>query len=152
MLMKIILTSVFLIAANFIFAQANRIVGIWLTEDKNSQVEIFRSASGSYSGKLVWLEEPLDENGQIKRDTENPDRNLRNRPLKGLLLLEGFQYDDRSKEWTDGTIYDPESGRNYSAYMWFGNNNNTLNLKGFVMGMRFLGRSTTWTRDTRVRE
>lgn len=149
---KLILTTILLIAVNYIFAQANRVVGIWLTENKDSQIEIFQNASGTYSGRLVWLKEPLDDDGRPKRDTDNPDRSLRNRPLKGLLLLEGFQYNERASEWTDGTIYDPESGRTYSAFMKFGDNNNTLNIRGFVMGMRFLGRSTTWTRETRLRE
>jgi len=132
------------------YSQADRVVGIWLTEKKTSQVEIYKTPAGTYEGKLVWLDEPLDENGRPKTDKDNPDRSLRNRPLKGLILLKDFNYNARAHEWKDGTIYDPENGRTYSAYMWM-DDNNTLNIKGFVLGMRFLGRSTTWTRERSVR-
>ena len=143
----------FLITAFFAvnaYSQADRVVGIWLTGEKNSQVEIYKTSAGTYEGKLVWLNEPLDENGRPKTDKDNPDRSLRSRPLKGIVLLKDFNYNTRANEWKDGTIYDPENGKTYSAYMWM-DDNNTLNIKGFVMGMRFLGRSTTWTRERNVR-
>jgi uncharacterized protein (DUF2147 family) len=147
----IILLAVFVFASLQLKAQADKVVGYWLTEKKNSQIEIYKTPSGKYEGKLVWLEEPLDENGRPKTDKDNPTASLRNRPLKGIVLLKDFTYNQSSNEWKDGTIYDPESGRTYSAYMWF-DGNNTLNVKGFVMGMRFLGRSTSWTRDSRLRQ
>jgi uncharacterized protein (DUF2147 family) len=131
-------------------AQADRVVGFWLTEKKTSQVEIFKSPSGTYEGKLVWLDEPNDENGQVKKDKDNPNAALRSRPLKGVLLLKDFKYDASSKEWKGGTIYDPENGKTYDAFMWF-DDNNTLKIKGFVLGMRFMGRSTTWSREAQLR-
>ncbi|TVQ08781.1 MAG: DUF2147 domain-containing protein, partial [Bacteroidetes bacterium] len=147
---KICILSLFLLFAGLqLKAQADKVVGIWLTENKNSQVEIYKNSSGKYEGKLVWLKEPLDENGKVKTDKDNPDRSLRSRPLKGITLLQNFEYKGSSSEWVDGTIYDPESGKTYSAYMWF-DGNNTLKIKGYVMGMRFLGRSTAWTRESRV--
>lgn len=132
------------------YSQADRVVGIWLTGEKTSQVEIYKTSAGTYEGKLVWLDEPLDEDGRPKKDKDNPEKSLRNRPLKGIVLLKDFNYNSSGKEWKDGTIYDPENGKTYSAYMWM-DDNNTLNIKGFVMGMRFLGRSTTWTRERNVR-
>ena len=148
---KLIIAALILMASVQLKAQADKVVGIWLTENKNSQVEIFKTPQGTYEGKLVWLKEPLEDDGTIKKDKENPDRALRNKPLLGLALLQGFTYNERSKEWTGGTIYDPENGRTYSAYMWF-DDDNTLKIKGYVMGMRFLGRSTAWTRERRVRQ
>lgn len=145
-----ILSLFFLFAGLQLKAQADKVTGIWLTENKNSQVEIYKNASGKYEGKLVWLKEPLDENGKTKTDKDNPESSLRSRPLKGITLLKDFGYKSSSKEWVDGTIYDPESGKTYSAYMWF-DGNNTLKIKGYVMGMRFMGRTTTWTRESRVR-
>ena len=67
-------------------------------------------------------------------------------------MLKSFEYDPGDKEWENGTIYDPESGKTYDAYMWFEDGDNeTLKLKGYVMGMRFMGRETTWTREERKR-
>lgn len=146
----------FIIATLFIFtslqaySQADRVIGIWLTEKQNSQVDIYKNAAGKYEGKLVWLKEPLDENGRPKTDKENPDASMRNRPLRGTILLRDFVYDERAREWKSGTIYDPENGKTYDAYMWL-DGNNTLKIKGFVLGMRFMGRSTTWSRERSVR-
>ena len=127
-------------------AQADRVVGVWFTEDRESKVEIYKTSSGAYEGKLVWLEDPRNEDGSVKRDTENPERGLRSRPLEGMVLLEDFRFSSSSEEWKDGTIYDPESGRTYSAYMRL-EDNNTLKIRGYVMGMRLLGRNTTWKRE-----
>ncbi|MFW5707377.1 MAG: DUF2147 domain-containing protein [Bacteroidota bacterium] len=147
----LIIAAMLLMASFQLKAQADKVVGIWLTEKKNSQVEIYKTPQGTYEGKLVWLKEPLEDDGTPKKDKENPEPALRSKPLKGLIMLEGFTYDRDSKEWTDGTIYDPESGSTYTAYMWF-DDNNTLKIKGYVMGMRFLGRSTTWTRERQLRQ
>jgi len=124
-----------------------RVKGYWLTEKGTSQIWIYLAKNGKYYGKIVWLEEP-NENGAPKKDKENPDEELKSRPLMDLLLLKGFSYDSGDKEWVDGTIYDPESGKTYDCYMWFEDGDfNKLKIKGFVMGMRFMGRETTWTRE-----
>ncbi len=134
-----------------IFAQAGSVVGFWLTQDGDSQVEIHRTPGNKFNGRIVWLEEPLNEHGRPKVDDKNPDRALRNRRTLGLEILKDFTYNSSKKEWEGGTIYDPKSGRTYDCYMWL-DGNNTLKLKGFVLGMRFLGREATWTRDTGPRE
>ncbi len=147
----LILSFMILAVSITVKAQSNRVVGFWLTEKKTSQVEIYKNSAGKYEGKLVWLDEPLDENGRPKTDKDNPEQSLRSRPLKGIILLKDFEWDAQDKEWENGTIYDPENGKTYDAYMWF-DDNGVLNIKGFVMGMRFMGRSTAWTKETRKRE
>ncbi len=127
------------------YAQPDRINGYWMTEDDQSQVEIYTDDSGTVQGKIIWLDEPYEEDGSPKLDGENPERALRSQPILGLQIIEGFTYDATDEEWTGGTIYDPESGRTYSAYMRL-EDRNTLRLRGYVMGMRFLGRTTYWTR------
>ncbi len=133
------------------FAQEGRVLGYWLTEEGQSQIEIYKKGDNQYYGKIVWLDEPFEEDGSAKLDVENPDRALRSRPLLGLEILKGFSYDASKSEWSGGAIYDPENGRTYSAYMRL-DGNNTLRMRGYVMGMRFLGRSTHWTREHRLRE
>ncbi len=133
------------------FAQEGRVLGYWLTEEDQSQIEIYKRGDNQYYGKIVWLDEPLEEDGSAKLDVENPDRALRSRPLLGLEILKGFSYDASKDEWSGGSIYDPENGRTYSAYMRL-DGDNTLRMRGYVMGMRFLGRSTHWTREHSLRE
>ena len=41
------------------------ICGIWLEEEKQSHIEIYKTKSGDYEGKIIWLAEPLDENGDF---------------------------------------------------------------------------------------
>lgn len=129
-----------------IWAQADAVVGIWLTEDGKSQIEITKTSAGQYVGRILWLNEPLDENGKPKVDTENPEARLRTQPILGLQLLKGFKYDAGKKEWSGGTIYDPDNGKTYTAFMRL-DGNDKLVLRGFVMGMRMLGRNAVWTRD-----
>ena len=129
--------------SSLIFAQADKVIGFWLTEKGTSQVEIYKAEDGKYFGRISWLEE-LNENGKPKVDEENPDDVLKSRPILGLNILEGFDYNQEDQEWENGSIYDPDNGKTYDCYMWFDDDANVLNIKGFVMGMRFLGRSTAW--------
>ncbi len=145
---KIILLPLLLFFAFSIYAQeSDKVIGNWLTEKGTSRVSIYKAKNGKYYGKITWLEKP-NENGSPKKDKENPDASLKEKPLMGLLILKSFEYDPDENNWSEGTIYDPESGKTYSSYMWFENgNNDLLKLKGFVLGMRFLGRETTWKRQ-----
>jgi uncharacterized protein (DUF2147 family) len=133
-------------ASCYLSAQADKIIGFWLTEKGTSQVEIYKGSDGKYYGKISWLEE-LMENGKPKVDSENPDPALQNRPILGLPLLQGFEYDKKDREWVNGSIYDPDNGKTYDCFMWFEGDESVLQIKGFVMGMRFLGRTTTWKRE-----
>ncbi len=138
----------FLVIAGFFglntFAQANKLVGLWLSQEENSHIEITQAANGQFVGKIVWLKEPNDEDGNPKLDKENPNANLKSRPLLNLEILKGFTYNERKKEWSDGTIYDPKNGKTYKAFMKL-DDDNTLSLRGFV-GIRALGRTSKWTR------
>lgn len=125
------------------FGQSGAIVGQWYTDGKESIIEVYEQ-NNKYYGKLIWLEEPRDENGKIKRDAENPDESLRDRPLKGLVLMKGLTYDSDDKEWVDGEIYDPESGNTYSCHARL-KNSDVLYLRGY-MGISLIGRTTEWVR------
>jgi uncharacterized protein (DUF2147 family) len=130
----------------FVYAQSDRILGTWFTEEGTSTVNIYKGSDGKYHGKISWLEEPL-ENGKPKVDSENPKARLRNRPIMGLPLLKNFTYSSKKKQWVDGRIYDPDNGKTYDCFAWFEDGNyNRLYLKGYVMGIRALGRSTEWKR------
>ena len=150
--MKKLLFSLFLlIFASSLFIQAQNsaddIKGYWLTEKGTSQIYIYKAKNGKYYGKIAWLEEP-NEFGAPKKDKENPDPKLKEKPLLDLLLLKSFDFDKKGNEWENGTIYDPESGKTYDCYMWFEDGaEDKLQIKGYVMGMRFMGRETTWTRE-----
>ncbi len=125
------------------FAQkADAILGTWSTENDKSTVEIFKKGN-RYFAKIVALKNPLDENGKPKLDTKNPDSKKKQFPIVGLTILENLEYISGST-WDDGTIYDPESGNEYSCKINLVNQNQ-IEMRGY-MGFSILGRSTTWTR------
>jgi len=136
-----------LFAAGLMAQTENRVVGIWLTQDKDSKVEISKGKDGKFQGTIVWLKEP-NRNGQPKKDDKNPDAKLRSRPTLGLKLLSGFHFNTDENEWIDGTIYDPKSGKTYKCLLWFENDLNTLHVKGFI-GFSLIGKEIEWTKATK---
>jgi uncharacterized protein (DUF2147 family) len=121
---------------------ADDILGIWLNEDKDAHVEIYKQ-DDKYFGKIVWLKFPIDEEtGQPKVDDENPEESLRDKPVLGLILLRDFEFDE--DEWDSGTIYDPKNGKTYDCYMVL-NDPENLKIRGYI-GISLIGRTTYWTR------
>ncbi len=143
---QLFLALAFVLTPIVLSAQADRILGTWITENGTSNVEIYKHSDGKYYGKIIWLKEP-NENGRPRLDKENPDPKLAKRKLMGLPLLKNFSYNSSKHQYTDGKIYDPNNGKTYDCFAWFeGKNNNTLYLKGYVAGIKALGRKTTWRR------
>ncbi|GAB4049327.1 DUF2147 domain-containing protein [Spirosoma litoris] len=120
------------------------LLGKWLSSKKRNQVQIYKQGN-KYYGKLVWMLEPNEPGtGKPKVDKENPDEKLRNRPLMHLVLLTNLTYKGNN-QWGDGEIYNPEDGKTYSCEVSL-KGPNAIDLRGYVMGLSFLGKSKTWTR------
>jgi uncharacterized protein (DUF2147 family) len=126
--------------------EADKILGIWWNDEKTTKIKVEKK-DGKYIGTIVYMIPEKYVNGKPPVDDENPDVKLQNRSLIGLQILDGFVYNSGDKEWKNGTIYDPNSGKTYDCYSWF-EGNDLLKLKGFVMGMRWLGKSSEWYRTT----
>lgn len=140
---KLFFIGIVIISSLTGFAQnagADILIGTWLTASGKAKVEIYKEGN-KYNGKIVWLKNPLDENGKPKVDKNNPDRTKKSVPLLGLNMLKGFVYDDG--EWEDGTIYDPENGKTYSCTIRY--RDGMLDVRGYV-GISLLGRTQTWFR------
>ena len=128
------------------FAQeADKIAGIWWNDEKTSKIEV-KKVDGKYIGTIVYMIPEKYENGQPPKDKENPDPALRSRSIVGLQILSSLKYNSDDQEWQGGRIYDPKSGKTYDCYGWFNDDPNKLYLKGYVVGIRWLGKSTEWTR------
>ncbi|MBN7812075.1 DUF2147 domain-containing protein [Algoriphagus sp. H41] len=119
---------------------ADAILGTWYNTEKTAQVEIEKSGS-SYSGKIVWLKNP-NPNGKPATDKNNSEAQLRNRPLIGLKLLDGLEYEGGI--WKDGEIYDPKTGKTYSCEIRLPSAD-ILELRGYL-GFSFVGKTVEWTR------
>ncbi|MFP4556811.1 MAG: DUF2147 domain-containing protein [Bacteroidales bacterium] len=140
-----LVTLLFLLASSLIAQNANKVLGVWLTQDEDSKVTITKDSNGKFNGEITWLEDPLNEDGKPKVDEENPKKSLQSRPIMGLRLLEGFEYNKSKDEWVDGTIYDPNNGKTYKCLMWFDEDPNKLSVKGYI-GFSLIGREVVWTR------
>lgn len=88
--------------------------GIWLTPGGQSRVEIATCGS-RLCGKIVWLKEPNNAQGQPLRDARNKDESLRSRPILGLPLLTGLPIEAADGKWKDGDVYSPRKGKTYRA-------------------------------------
>jgi len=125
-------------------ARAAEPTGLWWAEGGFAQVEI-RRCGEALCGQVVWLRHPFDEHGCALRDVENPDEALRGRSVEGLQILRDLRPSpDDPGEWVGGRIYDPGSGRTYSAVIET-DGPDRLRLRGYL-GIRLLGRTTTWIR------
>lgn len=127
--------------------EANDIIGTYLNAEKDAKVRIFLAMNNKYSGKVEWMIEPNLPDGTPKLDIKNPDPSKRDRPRLGLVIMKNYVFNAAENKWEGGTIYDPKVGKTYDGYMYFAQENaNTLQLRGYVMGMPLLGRTSTWTK------
>jgi uncharacterized protein (DUF2147 family) len=144
---SILLMACFLFTASLVFSQADKIVGIWMPAKGTSQVRIFKATNGKYYGKVEWLDTDKD-----KLDVENPDVSQRSKKIMGLMILKDFTYNADKKRWEGGTVYDPDNGKTYDCFLWFNSDDKKMTLKGYVLGMKFIGRAEDWTRELELRK
>jgi uncharacterized protein (DUF2147 family) len=132
----VVLTVSHVVAQN---APSDKILGIWLSEEKDGKIEIYKSGN-KYFGKLIWGKTMYEADGiTSKKDDLNKDKNLRSRKLKDLVILTNFVYSDGI--WDDGEIYDAYSGKTYNCTMKL--TNGKLNIRGYI-GISLLGRTAIW--------
>lgn len=145
-LKMIFITLMLSVFANVSSAQPNGpddIIGTWLTASKEAKVTIFKTGK-FYYGKISWLKEPLDENNRPKTDIHNHDESLKSKPIMNLLMLKSFEYNESSRIWENGTIYDPKNGKTYTCKLEL-TNTSTLEVRGYI-GISLVGRTDIWTR------
>ena len=128
----------------------NDILGVWLNEEKDARIEIYR-CDNLYCGRVIWISKPFyapeekqGRAGQQRLDDKNPDPELRKRPIVGLRIMSGFSFD--GTKWAGGKLYDPKSGKTYTGKMVL-RNRDELRMRGYVM-FSLLGRTTVWTRSS----
>lgn len=144
--MKKSIVTLFSLCFSIMLIAQDNIVGVWYNTTKTGKVEIYKKGD-VYFGKIIWLEEPLNETtGKPKVDEYNPETSKQTTPILGLIVLKNFIYDGDGK-YSEGTIYDPENGKTYKCKMSLIDKNN-LDVRGYI-GMPMLGRTENWTRTTK---
>ena len=107
---------------------ADEIVGVYWSPKKDAKIEIFKRQN-QYYGRSIWV-------ASMRKDVKNPDESLKNRDVLGIELLTGFSFRDDS--YTDGKIYDPESGKTYDCKMTL--TGKMLKVRGYI-GISLFGRT-----------
>jgi uncharacterized protein (DUF2147 family) len=108
--------------------------GVWLNPENQSNVEFYRCGDG-LCAKVTKVSD-----GQ-KTDDKNPDQAKRNRPIVGLVIMEGAKKSGDNM-WS-GTLYNRADGKSYSGTITV-KSKSTLDLSGCVALV--VCRTTTWTR------
>src|SRR4051794_27638694 len=105
------------------------------TQDGTALVQV-EPCGNSICGRVA---EVLNrEPGIPTTDVHNPSPELRSRPLVGLPILSAFTWDGR--QWTNGRIYDPKTGRTYRSKLAV-NADGSLAVSGCVL---FICESQRW--------
>lgn len=116
--------------------------GVWINAKESVAVKIRRCA-GSLCGRIVWLREPRNDDGELKRDRQNPDPERRDALLCGLRVLGGFR-PNGDGHWRNGWIYNADDGETYQAKLTV-KGKDQLKVRGYKL-LPLFGRSQTWRR------
>jgi uncharacterized protein (DUF2147 family) len=123
--------------------KADAICGKWMSAEKNLAVEVYRN-QGTYKAKIIYFTGGVTKDNSMETitDTKNPNPALRNRKVLGLNVLEGLTFNGSS--WENGTIYEVQSGKYWSAAAHL-DNDGLLKVKGY-WHVKLLGKTMTFRR------
>ncbi|MFW5886802.1 MAG: DUF2147 domain-containing protein [Bacteroidota bacterium] len=140
--MKILFLLLSVLVSHILQHDESSITGTWLTEEGDGKIQIYQK-NNKYHGKIIWLKEPMNPTTKKPQtDSKNPNEELRNRQVIGLVVLKNLKYNPGEKKWEEGTIYDPKTGSSYKCTIEL-KDKNTLNVRGYI-GFSLVGRTTTW--------
>ena len=129
--------------ATALSARAIDPTGVWLTNEDDARVRIYRCGQ-DLCGAILSLKEPNDPaTGKPKLDKFNKDASLRGRPVVGIELITGLKPKGASDQW-EGSLYNPEDGNTYIGILTI-ESLLTLKLQGCVLG-GLICKSETWKR------
>lgn len=120
-------------------------IGYWKTIDDGSGeaksiVQIWQTPDHKLYGKVVKL-------------YQNPDKlcsacqgQYHNQKILGMTVMQNFKQNEKTPaQWVDGEILDPKNGKTYHCNIHLTENNQKLNVRGYI-GLPLFGRSQTWVR------
>ena len=132
---KTLVAGVAMAFAAAVYAQtAEDAYGVWENPENKSHTEFYKCGAG-LCAKIVKIAD-----GQ-KTDDKNPDAAKRNRPIVGLVIMDGAKKTG-SNSWS-GTLYNRADGKSYSGTVTV-KGKNALDLAGCVAVV--LCKTTTFAR------
>lgn len=110
-------TISFKINSKIMIDEAEKIVGVWFTDDKTSKIQIYKT-DNQFFGKIVWMS-----------SKENQEE-LKVKPKIGYQIFRKFIFEGKNV-WSGGQVSDPRTGMTVSGKMTL-KNENTLNVRGYL--------------------
>ena len=139
--MKKVLFIVSMVLFATISAQAQSVLGKWVTIDdetneKKSVVEVYERGGKIY-GKVVKLfRKPGEDPDPVCDDCDEDDSRYMKK-IMGMVIMEGLSKDD--DEYSGGTILKPSTGTVYRCKIW--RSGEKLMVRGYV---GFFYKTQTW--------
>ena len=128
-----------LMIARSSMAQESGVLGYW-KEPQGSVIHVENCGKEVCATLVV-----ISPSAPSRVDGKNPNAKLRQRPLCGLRIGEGFHMVSGDKA-EGGTLYDPKSGKTYHGIMTA--HGKEMDLRGYI-GISVFGRTERWTRAER---
>ena len=132
---RIFLTILFFAIALISNAQIEKILGEWRTvNDKTGETEgvilFYKGDNGLYYGKTTHVYEKGKE--------------LFDEQYIGMVLIKDFKLEDG--KLVGGTLYEPHEDKTYYGRISYNAKNNTLEVRGSLDRMGWLGRTQIWVK------
>lgn len=137
----------FFLSFGIAFSQISKdaLLGRWIATDKSVAVNVYKEGN-SYKAKVIWFDERLGSGTPMytRKDTHNPDENLRTRKIIGMDILNNLNYNPENQRWENGKIYDASSGRTWDTFAEI-KKNGLLYVRGFWK-FTWIGKSLYFTK------
>ena len=134
--MKLFIFSLLFTYSGYCIANI-KLEGTYAFPRNTTYLTIYKNGE-SFEGKISWVK-------NNRKDVFNPNPELRNRDYKDMVILKNLKQKAENL-YTEGEVYDPESGRTYYCKFWFDQDNeNILNIRAYI-GIPLLGKSEVLTR------
>lgn len=144
--MKKITALLFLFSVLLTAAFADSPVGLWKTIDDETGKEKSHVLIWEKDGILYAKVEKLLLKEDQGKNCEKCKGDKYNKPVQGMEVMWGVSARPDSKgQFGGGQIMDPNNGKTYSCYLQLVSPNE-LKVRGYIGGMKALGRNQTWYR------
>jgi uncharacterized protein (DUF2147 family) len=131
-----------------LWANAPKVEGLWQAAyvksgTPSADICVKTQANGNLSGVMVKAyprpgEHPVDKCTACTGAQKD-------KPYEGLQVLWGMK-PAGTNTWDSGTLLDAETGKEYSGTMKLSADGNHLDMRGYILGIKFLGATETWKR------
>jgi len=108
-MMKILISLALIVTSTHSFAGSHDVFGKFLTQEKNSHIQIVDCGNGAPCGKVVWINPATLQDG-VTPETAKAKSGKR---VLGMQILSDFKR--KKNDWRGGTIYDPGKDKSYKS-------------------------------------